>query len=361
MSNSILNTVDTILGTQNKKLDAVQIQVVNHLDDLLTKLIAPSHPSIRFRMFGSGHRKSIPGLYIWGGVGRGKTFLMDIFYAHLPFKRKQRMHFQHFMKQVHHDLSIHSGKADPLQIIAREWAEKYRVICLDEFFVADITDAMLLGELLKHLFAENLTLITTSNLKPDLLYENGLQRQRFLPAIDLLKNYTKIIRLDGDKDYRLTALKNSGTYFLTTDPDANQKLQNIFRDLTSRKPLLNQTLSINNRPIIARQVSGDNVWFEFEDICGGPRSQLDYIEIANNYQTIMISNTSQMDAGKDDSARRFISLVDEFYDQQIKLLLSAEVAIPELYTGTNLAFAFERTTSRLLEMQSEQYMSMKRC
>jgi len=354
---SVSGAARKLLAIRGESLDEAQHQVALKLDDVRSLLSRPRFPSIRYQLFGTGRNPPVRGLYIWGGVGRGKTFLMDLFYASLTSGRKIRLHFYHFMRQIHDALRQHAGKADPLLHIAREWSSKVRVICLDEFFVIDITDAMLLGGLLKFLFDEHVTLVTTSNQPPHLLYENGLQRQRFLPAIELLEQHTEVVHLGGGRDYRLEVLKGSGTYFSPTGPTADRQLEDSFLKLKANCAEANPDLEINGRIISACRVAGDIAWFDFAALCDGPRSPSDYIEIADCYQTILLGNVPQLHDGIDDMVRRFISLIDEFYDRRVKILISAAAPIAELYTGKTLQFDFERTRSRLLEMQSEKYMA----
>ncbi len=340
-------------------VDDLQLAAVACLDDLRNRLLAPRHPSVRFRLFRVNPKPRVRGLYIWGGVGRGKTFLMDLFFESLPFRDKARMHFHHFMRQVHADLARHKGQSDPLTLIAAEWSQRCRLLCFDEFFVSDIGDAMLLGELLKHLFAARLTLVATSNVAPDLLYANGLQRGRFLPAIAHLQTHNQVLELGGSTDYRLRHLQSADTYCWPLGEDAEAAMQASFAKLSPKgcvQPAA--TLEVNGRPLQARMVAGDLVWFEFAELCAGPRSQADYIDIADGYHTVLLSNLPRMDSSRDEAARRFISLVDEFYDRRVKLLVSAEAPIDRLYAGERLRFEFERTRSRLLEMQSDDYMAL---
>jgi len=303
-------------------------------------------------------RNSAPvrGLYLWGGVGRGKTWLMDLFFEALPGEEKQRVHFHRFMQRVHHELRDLGRVRDPLPKITANWAAKCRVLCLDEFFVADIADAMLLAGLLENLFAHGVTLVTTSNTEPDQLYRDGLQRARFLPAIDLIKAHMQVHELRGGTDFRLRILEQSEIFHYPLDADADRAMQAAFETMSAECEL-RQDLEINGRRFHARRRGDGIIWFDFEELCEKPRGSADFIEIARAFNTVIISNTPQLGDDQASSARRFITLVDEFYDRNVKLLMSAEVPACELYTGTRLAFEFERTSSRLTEMQSHDYLA----
>jgi cell division protein ZapE len=298
----------------------------------------------------------IPGLYFWGGVGRGKTFLMDLFFDSLPFEQKSRMHFHRFMRHVHHALTDLQGEADPLRKIALDFADKNRVLCFDEFFVSDITDAMILAGLLEVLFENGVTLVATSNVKPVNLYENGLQRSKFLPAIALIEVNTEILNVDSGTDYRLRVLESAEIYHYPLDRQADEVLLQSFNSLSPDTGKADIVLDIEGREIKTRFCGDGVVWFDFPDICDGPRSQNDYIEIAMLYQTVLVSNLPCFTEKSENAARRFISLVDEFYDHSVKLIISAESPILEIYQGDRLKFEFQRTESRLQEMQSNEYL-----
>lgn len=294
---------------------------------------------------------------MWGGVGRGKTVLMDLFFESLPFDAKRRMHFHRFMQYVHRELKALGGVSDPLLNVADRFAAEVRVICFDEFFVSDIGDAMILGELMAALFERGVTLVATSNIPPDGLYENGLQRSRFVPAIAMLKAHTTVLNVDGGTDYRLRVLERAEIYHYPLDEAADASLGASFIALAPDPPQDNVTLDIEGRPIQARRCAEDVVWFDFAAICDGPRSQNDYIELARIFHAVIISDVPQFTRRTEDLARRFISLVDEFYDHSVKLILSAEVGLESLYQGERLSFEYERTKSRLLEMQSHDYLA----
>lgn len=301
----------------------------------------------------------IKGLYVYGAVGRGKTYLMDVFFESLPFQYKMRTHFHRFMQRVHAELTLLRQQKNPLEEVARKISAEARVICFDEFFVSDIGDAMILGGLLTHLLNDGVTLVTTSNIQPDRLYENGLQRERFLPAIALLKRVTEVVELDGGIDYRLRSLQQARIYHSPLGDESDKELAGSFRRLVPEHAAVQtgEIIEVLGRPITARKCADDVIWFDFVELCGGPRSVYDYIELAKVYQTILLSNVPQLKAETDDMARRFVSLVDEFYDRNVKLIISAEVPLLQLYAGSSLAFVFERTSSRLLEMQSYDYLA----
>jgi cell division protein ZapE len=297
------------------------------------------------------------GLYFWGGVGRGKTYLMDIFFESLPFPEKMRVHFHRFMRLVHEELKSLQQQKNPLEIVAKRLADKTRVICFDEFFVSDITDAMILAGLVDGLFKRGVTLVATSNIVPDGLYKDGLQRARFLPAIALLKQHTDVINVDGGIDYRLRTLEHAELYPWPLDDEADSCLKTSFDSLVPdiNEVVENITLDIEGRPITARYHAEDVAWFDFAALCDGPRSQNDYIALSKEYHAVLISNIPELDERKEDQARRFINLVDEFYDRKVKLIITAEKPIHQLYSGNRLVFEFDRTQRRLLETQSHDY------
>lgn len=298
------------------------------------------------------------GIYLWGGVGRGKTYLMDLFSDCIPGEFKKRTHFHRFMQSVHADLKRLQGVKNPLENIAAEIAESTKVLCFDEFFVLDIGDAMILAGLLQALFDEGVILIATSNIHPDGLYNNGLQRERFLPAIDLIKTNTDIIELDGAIDYRLRSLSQATLYHSPLNDSAESALLKSFHELVPNLSKIEADSSINilEREIDTRYHAEDVVWFDFLSICDGPRSAFDYVEVAKMFHAVLISGVPKFDDTQNEKARRFVNLVDELYDRRVKLIVSAEVQISDLYQAKGLAFEFERTESRLLEMQSHDYL-----
>ncbi len=343
--------------------DLAQQRAVEHLQGLYERLIAAWEQPARRRKFSFGKKKRVlapeKGLYFWGGVGRGKTYLMDNFYESLPFASKMRVHFHRFMRRVHQELKRLDRQPDPLEVVADRIAAEARLICFDEFFVSDITDAMILGSLLEKLFKRGTTLVATSNIEPDGLYPNGLQRQRFLPAIALLKEHTEVVNVDGGTDYRLRALERAELYHSPLDDAAEVALMAAFASLV---PAMEEVckgapLEVEGRILQTRYIGEDVVWFDFKAICDGPRSQNDYIEIAREFHAVLVGEVPQMGRQSDDQARRFINMVDEFYDRNVKLILSAEVPMESLYTEGKLNFEFQRTLSRLLEMQSHAYLA----
>lgn len=342
--------------------DPAQLAIVDRLESLQARLSRPVSRFERIRsLLGrttSPAHESVRGLYLWGGVGRGKTLLMDLFVETLPVRDKKRIHFHRMMREVHERLKALGNVRDPLDRVADDIARQTRVLCFDEFFVSDIGDAMILGRLLEGLFQRGVTLVATSNSKPDDLYKDGLQRQRFLPAIDLLNQNTDVVHLEGGVDYRLRLLEKAGTYLCPDDEDALQRLSSFFAESATSEIRSETTIDINAREIPARKCAKSIIWFGFEDICDGPRSQSDYIEIARWYPTVIISGVPQFDATLENQARRFIALVDEFYDRHVKLMLSADVELGSLYQGDRLTFEFERTASRLIEMQSKEYLAL---
>jgi cell division protein ZapE len=352
------------LSRQGFASDPAQARAVEKFQALYENLlerIQPVRGKGLLQRFGANRRKRPPpltGLYLWGGVGRGKTFLMDSFYESLPLERKMRVHFHRFMRRVHDDLKTLAGQKNPLEKVADRIARETRVLCFDEFFVSDIADAMILGTLLKHLFERGVTLVATSNIEPDGLYENGLQRARFLPAIALLKQFTEVINVDNGVDYRLRVLSHAELYHTPLGLRADQGLMRNFESLVQTAAIQRDCdLEIEGRPVHARFLADGVAWFDFRALCDGPRSQNDYIELARIFHTIVLSNVPCLHDDRDDQARRLINLVDEFYDRNVKLLVSAEAAPAQLYHGQGLSFPFQRTVSRLLEMQSHEYLA----
>jgi cell division protein ZapE len=343
--------------------DKAQEEAIGHLQDLFDKLvIAEKRRKVgRLAAIRSKLKKDtqpVRGLYFWGGVGRGKTYLMDNFYESLPFDRKTRMHFHRFMHRVHAELKLLTGVKDPLKTIARKFAEEARVICFDEFFVTDIGDAMILAGLLDELFKNQVSLVCTSNIVPDGLYKDGLQRARFLPAIALLNTHTQVVNVDGGVDYRLRTLEDAELFHFPLGEEADASLLKSYEALALETGSHGTAMQINGRIIRAYKHSDDVVWFDFKELCDGPRGQSDYIELAKEFHAVLIANIPVLGGDKDDQARRFVNMIDEFYDRAVKVIISAEVAIKDLYSGGNLNFEFERTKSRLLEMQSHEYLEL---
>ncbi|MDX5299587.1 MAG: cell division protein ZapE, partial [Gammaproteobacteria bacterium] len=337
--------------------DSAQEHAIRRLQDLYERLLAAEQrrvkPMDRLRArFKKPRREPQMGLYFWGGVGRGKTYLMDTFFEALPFERKMRTHFHRFMQRVHQELTQLKGTPNPLEVVADTFKREAVVICFDEFFVSDIGDAMILAGLLEALFKRGVTLVCTSNIVPDGLYKDGLQRARFLPAIALLNKHTEVVNVDGGVDYRLRTLEQAELYHWPLDDQADLSLNASYERLALEAGSHDLALDINGRTLRARKHADDVVWFDFKELCDGPRSQNDYIELAREFHAIIVSNIPVMGGDTDDQARRFINMIDEFYDRHVKLIVSAAAPIHELYSGGRLNFEFERTQSRLLEMQS---------
>ena len=345
--------------------DAAQLPALAELDRIHAALAAaPPHGLLGGWLGGAlfgGERDAPRGLYLWGGVGRGKTFLVDLFYDALPLPApaRRRTHFHRFMREVHARLRAHSGERDPLAAIAREWGRELRVLVLDEFFVSDIGDAMLLGRLLDRLFAEGVVLVTTSNTPPERLYAGGLQRARFLPAIALLERHCVVLELDSPTDYRLRALTRSPVYRAPLDAQADDWLHRRWDGLTSGVPHEDGPLVIEGRAIPVRGLAEGHAWFDFDALCEGPRATTDYIELAREHHTVLLGGIPLFDGRNDDPARRFVHLVDELYDRHVNLVCTAAAAPQALYSGERLRGAFERTASRLIEMQSAEYLAQE--
>ncbi|AWH16044.1 cell division protein ZapE [Stenotrophomonas sp. ZAC14D2_NAIMI4_7] len=298
----------------------------------------------------------VKGLYFWGGVGRGKTFLVDLFYDGLPIKQKYRTHFHRFMRSVHERLREHQGQSDPLAKIAQEWRSNLRVLVLDEFFVTDIGDAMLLARLLERLFAEGVTLVTTSNTAVENLYLNGLQRESFMPAIGLLQRFCVELYAEGTEDYRMRALTRSPVYRAPLAADSDGWLASRWGELSGGQAAKAGNIEIEGRKIPVRGRGKSIAWFDFAALCEGPRGPSDYIEIAHEFNTVLLGGIPAFDRLNEDAARRFVNLIDELYDRHVNLVCTASTSPVELYAGERLQGAFERTASRLIEMQSAEYL-----
>ena len=350
------------VSSGNFSEDPCQLMAVELLDDLFHRLISAENSNSLFIRFKRVFKTNVDpemGLYFWGGVGRGKTYLMDMFYDLLPTQRKTRLHFHRFMHQTHEKLTENKGKRDPLLLIADELASKTNVICFDEFFVKDITDAMILGGLFEALFERGVSLVATSNIPPERLYWNGLQRERFLPAIDLIQKHCKVVNLDNGIDYRLRTLEQADIFHCPHDQEAIDNLETSFSQLVTEELERGTSIEVEHRLINTVRCGEGVIWFSFAQICQTERSQNDYIEISRCYQTVMVSEIPQLESKDDAAMRRFISLVDEFYERHVNLMLTADVELEELYTGQRLAFEFKRTLSRLLEMQSHDYLALE--
>ncbi|GAB1389344.1 MAG: cell division protein ZapE [Rubrivivax sp.] len=299
------------------------------------------------------------GVYMWGGVGRGKSFLMDCFFQAVPLTRKTRLHFHEFMREVHRQLQDLKGTVNPLDELGRRIARRYRLICFDEFHVADVTDAMILHRLLQSLFDNRVSIVTTSNFHPDELYPNGLHRDRILPAIELLKAHLEVINVDAGHDYRRRSLEQMKMYHWPLDAAAEAALKQAFEQLAEARDE-DPVMHIEHRELRALRRAGGVVWFDFRTLCGGPRSQNDYLEIASRFHTVLLSGVPQMPPRLASEARRFTWLVDVLYDRRVKLVISAAVPAEELYTEGPLVHEFPRTVSRLVEMQTAEYLALAR-
>jgi len=348
--------------------DRAQDQAVDRLEDLRHRLIDQPREFGFFtrRMLqllpGRTTLEPVRGIYLWGGVGRGKTMLMDLFFQSLPFAQRERRHFHRFMHEVHGELGKLKQSAHPLELVAHRMATRTRVICFDELQVTDIADAMILGSLFDALFRRGVTLVATSNVAPKNLYKDGLQRQRFLPAIKLIEQHTEVVHVDGAVDYRLRELRKAPIYLDSRSgdgkaSDARVQLEQVFTAVAGEPGTSDGHVTIEHRRIKCVRQAEDVIWFEFHDLCETARSQRDYIELASYYHTLLLSNVPVFDEAAENAARRFISLVDELYDRNVNLIVSAAAPPTELYKGEKLRFEFQRTASRLAEMQSEQYLS----
>lgn len=367
------------LAVRNFRPDPAQVGALRELDALHRQLarrhgqepgvlarvaealrVTPSPPggAFRNRLAALLHRPppQVGGLYLWGGVGRGKTYLMDLFFECLPFGAKLRLHFHRFMLRVHNDLRHMAGVPNPLQHVADGMADEAAVLCFDEFFVSDIGDAMILGELVGALFDRGVTLVCTSNVEPRRLYENGLQRRRFLPAIERIEARMQVLHLDGGTDHRLRVLSDADTYQWPLSEAAEARLAECFAALAPQPPREGERLEVNGREIRTRRRTDDVAWFDFPELCEGPRSQNDYVELSREFHAVVLSAVPVFDRAREDAARRFIGLIDELYDRDVKLVLSAQAAIGDLYQGERLRAEFDRTASRLREMQSLEYL-----
>jgi cell division protein ZapE len=339
--------------------DAAQVAALRHLERLRAELAeAAAAPLGKWLLRGLTSNGGAPrGVYLWGGVGRGKTWLMDLFYASLTLAAKRRTHFYRFMQEVHTDLKRLKGMQSPLDGVADKIAKKARVICFDELFVSDIADAMILAGLFAALHKRGVALVFTSNVKPKDLYKNGLQRDRFLPTIALIEKHCDVVAVDGGVDYRLRQLTAAPIYLPSGDSATQKKLEELFDDLSDDDVESDGTITVHNRKIKVVRESENVIWFEFAALCEGPRSPADYVAIASEYQSVIIANVPVFAVDADNAARRFISVIDEFYDRGVNVIVSAAAAPGELYKGEKLKFEFQRTASRLTEMQSEEYLA----
>lgn len=367
---SPLSRYQQALDAGEYQADAVQRQAVTQLDHIYqalqqTPAVSASASGLRgklSRLLGKRNevvkQRPVQGLYMWGGVGRGKTWLMDMFFHSLPGERKLRLHFHRFMLRVHEELTELQGQENPLEIIADGFKAQTDVLCFDEFFVSDITDAMLLATLLQALFARGITLVATSNIPPNDLYHNGLQRARFLPAIDLINTYCDVMNVDAGIDYRLRTLTQAHLYLTPLDEQTRQTMDRIFGKLAGKEGEFAPVLQINHRPLQAIRAVDGVLAVDFHTLCEDARSQLDYIALSRLYHSVILYNVQVMGPLKENTARRFLALVDEFYERHVKLVISAEASMFEIYQGERLKFEYQRCLSRLQEMQSEEYLKL---
>ncbi len=350
---------DHALSERGFKSDEAQQRAIDRLQRAYEEWVAfKSQRSSSFKRL--INRPDVPrGVYMWGGVGRGKSFLMDSFYSVVPVVRKTRVHFHEFMRDVHRQLDELKGIANPLDDVAKRIAKKYRLICFDEFHVSDIADAMILYNLLSGLFDNGVSFVMTSNYKPDTLYPDGLHRDRMLPTIQLLNSKLDVMNIDAGIDYRKRALEQVRIYHTPLNADTDSELREAFAAVAETADE-DTRVHIEAREIRALRRAGSAIWFDFATLCGGPRSQNDYLEIASRFQTVILSGIPRMSAAMSSEARRFTWLIDVFYDHKVKLIMSAEVEPEELYTEGMLANEFHRTVSRIIEMQSREYMDSER-
>jgi len=341
-------------------VDAAQQHAVELTNALYNELLSTNNQKVPSFWASLLNRKAdyIKGLYFWGGTGRGKTYLIDCFYECLPFKDKHRIHFHHFMLDIHEQLRTLPKSPNPLEIVAENFAHRYQVLCLDEFHVHDIADAMLMVGLLKILVNNGVTIVASSNISIQDLYKNGLQRERFLEVIHLLQQVTTEFNLGDDIDYRFNKLEKSTIYFVGLNEQTTGSLEDCFNSIIPTKAKHNRQIEINHRKLDYLALADDVIWFDYAAICKTARSAHDYIEIAQQYTTVVMSDIPIMDESYDSAAKRFIHLVDALYDHNVKLLCSAEAEPNGLYIAKRLAFAFERTVSRLTEMQTNNYLAL---
>lgn len=355
--NGMLDAYQAVLAARGYQADEAQLAAARRLQELYAGLLefkAARRSTLRKMLSRAQPPK---GVYFWGGVGRGKSFLMDCFFDAVPYRRKKRIHFHAFMRQVHERLLALKGAVDPLAQVADQIAKETRLLCFDEFHVSDIADAMMLGRLLESLFDRGVVLVMTSNYPPDDLYPNGLQRMNFLPTIALIKERLDVIRVDAGVDYRMRTLEQVETFMYPADAGAEAKLEAYFRQLAGAEGRKGGKLDVLGRPIPVIRQAGHVAWFSFTALCDGPRSQNDYLELARRFHTVLISKIPKMGAAQRDMARRFTWLVDIFYDHKVKLIATADCVAEDLYTEGTHATEFFRTASRLTEMHSKEYLA----
>lgn len=359
MNMTPLQRYQAAIATDEFNHDPIQEKAMTYLDGVYHQLIENSKE--KKGLFGFFKSQPVPpkGLYMWGGVGRGKTWMMDMFFESVPLQRKMRMHFHHFMQRVHKELNKLQGSSDPLEKVADIIHDEAVLICFDEFFVSNVSDAMILGDLFTMLFKRGITLVATSNIEPSGLYKDGLHRDRFMPAVTELEKHTTVMNIDSGIDYRLRLLQQAELYKSPLTKENSHWLANRFVSLANNQKISKEPITINGREIKINARTKTVLYCDFRQLCMEPRSANDFIEISNNFSTVLVDNVPELTDVLRDPTRRFIYLVDEFYDRRVKLLVRAEQSILDLYQGEKLAFEIERTRSRLLEMQSEDYLKLE--
>ncbi len=359
MNMTPLQRYQAAIATDEFNHDPIQEKAMTYLDGVYHQLIENSKE--KKGLFGFFKSQPVPpkGLYMWGGVGRGKTWMMDMFFESVPLQRKMRMHFHHFMQRVHKELNKLQGSSDPLEKVADIIHDEAVLICFDEFFVSNVSDAMILGDLFTMLFKRGITLVATSNIEPSGLYKDGLHRDRFMPAVTELEKHTTVMNIDSGIDYRLRLLQQAELYKSPLTKENSHWLANRFVSLANNQKISKEPITINGREIKINARTKTVLYCDFRQLCMEPRSANDFIEISNNFSTVLVDNVPELTDVLRDPTRRFICVVDEFYDRRVKLLVRAEQSILDLYQGEKLAFEIERTRSRLLEMQSEDYLKLE--
>ena len=359
MNMTPLQRYQAAIATDEFNHDPIQEKAMTYLDGVYHQLIENSKE--KKGLFGFFKSQPVPpkGLYMWGGVGRGKTWMMDMFFESVPLQRKMRMHFHHFMQRVHKELNKLQGSSDPLEKVADIIHDEAVLICFDEFFVSNVSDAMILGDLFTMLFKRGITLVATSIIEPSGLYKDGLHRDRFMPAVTELEKHTTVMNIDSGIDYRLRLLQQAELYKSPLTKENSHWLANRFVSLANNQKISKEPITINGREIKINARTKTVLYCDFRQLCMEPRSANDFIEISNNFSTVLVDNVPELTDVLRDPTRRFIYLVDEFYDRRVKQLVRAEQSILDLYQGEKLAFEIERTRSRLLEMQSEDYLKLE--
>lgn len=351
----IINCLERQANERGLVLDASQQAAIIRMQRLHDELMRPA--TLRRLLSRVIKAPVVRGLYLWGGVGRGKSFVMDGFFACVALKPKRRLHFHQFMQEIHSRLAQLNGQINPLGKLAASFAQQVRLLCLDEFHISDITDAMLMRGLLQGLIEEGVVLVITSNAEPDALYRNGLQRSQFIPCIDLIKSNLEVLYLDGGTDYRRNALEQIGVYHTPLNVAADQALLAAFRTQAGTSWEQDVSLQVNDRIVVARYLATGVAWFEFAELCDEPRGKTDYMLLAGRYKTLLLSGVPQFGSQSIDVAKRFLWLIDALYDRHVKLIVSAAVPLQQLAPPELFGGEIERAISRLAEMQSHAYLA----